>query len=163
MRIGEIARQSGVSTQTIRYYEDIGVMPRPPRAENGYRDYGPDAVDRLTFVRDAQDSGLTLEEISSVLELRGRGETTCEHVIEFLERHLEEVDRRIESLRESRDVYASLITRARKLEPGDCTDPHRCQTISSGPARRSAGSQPRSERWHRGAGHAEPVAPARQA
>ena len=62
MRIGEVARRTGVSTMTIRYYEVIGVMPRPPRASNGYRDYQTDAIERLSFVRDAQKTGLTLAE-----------------------------------------------------------------------------------------------------
>ena len=130
MQIGEVARRTGVSTMTIRYYEDIGVMPRPPRASNGYRDYQADAIERLRFVRDARETGLTLAEISSILELRGQGEATCHHVVELLERHLEDVVRRIETLRASRDLYETLIERAKTLEPADCTDPNRCQTIS---------------------------------
>jgi DNA-binding transcriptional MerR regulator len=131
MRIGQVARQTGLTTTTIRYYEDIGLVPPPARAPNGYRDYGPEAVERLRFVRDAQDSGLTLSEIASILELRGQGESTCHHVIELLERHLKDVDRRIESLKASRALYARLIVRARKLDPADCTDPGRCQTIAA--------------------------------
>jgi DNA-binding transcriptional MerR regulator len=131
MRIGEVAKRSGLSATTVRYYEDIGLLPQPARAANGYRDYEPEAVERLRFVRDAQDSGLTLAEISSILELRAQGESTCHHTIELMERHLEDVDRRIESLRASRDVYAKLIARAITLDPTDCTDPDRCQTIST--------------------------------
>jgi MerR family copper efflux transcriptional regulator len=134
MRIGEVARRTGVTAKTIRYYEDVGVMPPPSRTPNHYRDYGPDAVDRLTFVREAQESGLSLAEIASILELRGQGEPTCQHVAELLSRHLEDVDRRIEVLRASREVYLTLIERARTLEPADCTDPNRCQTISTTPA-----------------------------
>lgn len=133
MRIGVVAQHSGLSTTTIRYYEDIGLMPPPARAPNGYRDYAPAAVERLRFISDAQDSGLTLAEIASILELRAKGEATCRHTIELLERHLEDVERRIESLIASRDVYARLIARARTLDPADCTDPDRCQTISSTP------------------------------
>ena len=153
MKIGELARRAGVSTMTIRYYEDIGVMPRPPRASNGYRDYRPDAIDRLRFIRDAQETGLTLAEISSILELRGHGEATCHHVIDLLERHLEDVVRRIETLRASRDQYLMLIERAKTLEPADCTDPNRCQTISAGPAGALARRQALAERWHRAASH----------
>lgn len=130
MRIGDVARQCGVPSSTIRYYEDIGVLPAPDRSGNGYRDYDPDAVERLRFVRDAQDSGLTLEEIASIVELRGQGKPTCNHVITLLQRHLEDVERRIEVLKASRDVYARLIARASALDPSDCTDPARCQTIA---------------------------------
>jgi MerR family copper efflux transcriptional regulator len=131
MRIGEVAHRSGLSTPTIRYYEEIGLVPPPTRAPNGYRDYGPDAVERLRFVRDAQDSGLSLSEIASILELRAQGQPTCQHVIELMERHLEEVDRRIERLRASREIYAGLIARAKRLDPADCTDPDRCQSIAA--------------------------------
>ena len=52
------------------------MLPEPDRADNGYRDYGPETIDRLRFVRDAQATGLSLTEISSILDLRGHGETT---------------------------------------------------------------------------------------
>jgi DNA-binding transcriptional MerR regulator len=132
MRIGDVARQANVPSTTIRYYEDIGLLPPPARAPNGYRDYSQEAVERLRFVRDAQDSGLTLEEITSIVELRSQGKPTCNHVIGLLEHHLEEVERRIETLKVSRDLYARLIDHARKLDPAHCTNPSRCQTIDPG-------------------------------
>lgn len=138
MRIGEVARRAGISTTAVRYYEDVGLLPRPARAPNGYRKYEPDAVEHLRFVRDARESGLTLTEIASILELRARGEPTCHHTIELMERHLEDVERRIKSLRASRDLYASLIARAKVLDPTDCTDPGRCQTILTAPDHASA-------------------------
>ncbi len=131
MRIGEVARHSGLSPTAIRYYEQVGLVPEPARAPNGYRDYEPAVVERLRFVRDAQDSGLTLAEVASILELRAQGQPTCHHTIELLERHLDEVDRRLENLRASRDLYARLIARAKILDPAECTDPDRCQTIST--------------------------------
>ena len=131
MKIGFVAHQTGLATTTIRYYEEIGLVPPPARAPNGYRDYGPEAVERLRFVRDAQDSGLSLSEVASILELRGQGEPTCQHVIELMERHLADVERRIERLRASRELYAGLIARAKRLDPADCTDPDRCQTIAT--------------------------------
>lgn len=130
MRIGELARQTGVSTKTIRYYEDIGLVPRPDRAPNGYRDYRPDAVDRLRFIRDAQASGLTLTEISSVLELREEGHATCQHVIDLLEQHLRDLDEQIATLQATRIQLEKLTERARGLDPSTCTDPVRCQTIA---------------------------------
>lgn len=130
MRIGEVAQETGVPTKTIRYYEDIGVLPEPDRADNGYREYGSETVARLRFVRDAQATGLSLTEISSILDLRGQGETTCHHVIDLLERHLSDLDRHIETLHKTRDHLAQLTARAQDLDPAACTDPNRCQTIS---------------------------------
>ena len=160
MRIGDVAHQTGLTTTTIRYYEDIGLVPPPARASNGYRDYGPEAVERLRFIRDAQDSGLSLSEVSSILELRGQGESTCHHVIELMERHLADVDLRIERLRASRELYAGLIARARRLDPADCTDPDRCQTILA-----TADSEHHAEHmppraWHANShGHGLPPTP----
>ena len=132
MRIGELARRTGVPTKTIRYYEEIGVLPAPDRAANDYRDYPDEAVDRLAFVRDAQATGLTLTEIGSILDLRGQGEATCNHVIDLLERHLNALDQHIKTLRETRKKLATLTDKARGLDPSDCRDPNRCQTISGG-------------------------------
>ena len=130
MRIGELAQRTGTTTKTIRYYEDIGLLPEPDRAANDYRDYPEDAVDRLNFVRDAQATGLTLTEITSILDLRSQGETTCHHVIDLLERHLAALDRHITTLRQTRRKLADLTQRARNLDPAECVEPNRCQTIS---------------------------------
>lgn len=133
MKIGEVARDAGISTKTIRYYEQLGLLPAPRRAPNGYRDYDATAISRLLFIRDAQASGLTLNEIASTLELRGQGETSCEHVIDLLERHLDEMDRHIEELNRTRSQLAAMTRRAKRLDPASCTDPDRCQTIAVGP------------------------------
>jgi DNA-binding transcriptional MerR regulator len=130
MRIGELAHKTGVSTKTIRYYEDIGLLAPPEREPNGYRDYGEDALERLRFIRDAQATGLTLTEIASILDLRGKGVATCHHVLNLLERHLEDLDRHISKLRKTRRQLVIITERARSLNPADCTDSIRCQTIS---------------------------------
>lgn len=130
MRIGELADRTGTTTKTIRYYEQIGLLPEPDRDFNDYRNYSEEAVDRLEFIRDAQATGLTLTEIASILELRGQGEATCHHVINLLERHTAAIDKHIKNLRQTRKKLASLTDRARDLDPADCVDPNRCQTIS---------------------------------
>ena len=132
MRIGELARRTGVPTKTIRYYEEIGVLPDPDRTANDYRDYTEEAVDRLTFVRDAQATGLTLAEIASILDLRSQGEATCHHVIELLERHMIALERHIQTLHETRKKLTALTEQARSLDPSECRDPNRCQTITAG-------------------------------
>ncbi len=129
MRIGELARRTRVPTKTIRYYEEIGVLPEPQRTANGYRDYAEDAVDRLAFVRDAQAMGLTLAEIAFILDLRSQGEATCHHVIDLLEHHLAALDRHIQTLRRTRKRLLALTETARSLDPAECRDPYRCQTV----------------------------------
>ena len=132
MRIGELAAAATVPTRTIRYYETIGVLPEPDREPNGYRSYGQDTVDRLQFIRDAQATGLSLTEIASILHLRERGAPTCSHVAHLLEHHLDDLDRHIAVLQQTRTQLVALTERARSLDPADCTDPNRCQTIAGG-------------------------------
>ena len=132
MRIGELAEQAGVSTKTVRYYESIGLVPDAPRTRSGYREYEADAVERLRFIRDAQTAGLSLTEIASILELKDRGEGSCEHTRDLVHRHLAEIDEQIERLHATRHELLHLAERADHTDPADCTDPHRCQVITRG-------------------------------
>ena len=132
MKIGQLAERTGLSTKTIRYYENIGVLPDPDRAPNGYRSYEPDVADRIGFIQDAQSAGLSLVEIQMILDLRDSGEATCGHVIDSLEMQLAEVDRQMEDLQRTRSRLTEIIGRARSLDPKDCSVPNRCQTIPKG-------------------------------
>lgn len=99
MRIGQLAAELGLNPKTIRYYEQIGLLPDPARTEAGYRLYGADDRERLTFVLKARAIGLSLEEIGEILAVRRGGEEPCQHVLGLLERKLTEVDRQISALR----------------------------------------------------------------
>jgi len=131
MKIGELAETCGVTSKTVRYYESIGLVPAPERTPSGYRDYPTDAADRLHFIRDAQATGLTLTEIQSVLELKDAGATTCEHTQMLVDRHLHDLDEQIGRLQQARSELKALATRARSLDPADCTDSTRCQVITA--------------------------------
>ncbi|WP_323672773.1 heavy metal-responsive transcriptional regulator [Candidatus Poriferisodalis multihospitum] len=130
MRIGEMGDRCGVSTKTIRYYESIGLLDEPERTASGYRAYAADAVERLRFIRDAQATGLTLAEISSVLELKSAGERSCAHTTALIEAHVDAIDVQISQLRSARTELAALLRRSQGLDPASCTDPNRCQVIS---------------------------------
>jgi MerR family copper efflux transcriptional regulator len=129
MRIGGLAELSGLSTQAIRYYESIDLLPEPDRTPAGYRDYAVDAVQRLRFIRDAQASGLTLAEVQALLSMKDSGIATCAHTQSFLDRHIAEIDLQIERLQDARAEMSDLLERARRLDPATCTDPNRCQVI----------------------------------
>ncbi len=130
VKIGELGDQCGVSTKTIRYYESIGLLPEPERTASGYRDYDDQALERLTFIRDSQATGLTLAEVASVIELKGTGVGSCGHTTALLERHLEELDEQIERLVKARETLSQLAARGKTLDPAACTDPNRCQVIA---------------------------------
>jgi MerR family transcriptional regulator, copper efflux regulator len=130
VKIGELAMASGFNTRTIRYYENIGLLPEPERLPNGYRRYRKTAVDRLGFIRDARSAGLSLAEIGMILDMKDHGESTCDHVVFLLEEHVRSVDRQIEDLGRARGRLEDLIDRARRMDPSGCLDPNRCQTLT---------------------------------
>jgi MerR family copper efflux transcriptional regulator len=132
LRIGEVAERSGLSTKTIRYYEDIGLIPPPPRLGSGYRDYEPSTLDRLVFIRAAQAVGLSLGEIRGIVALRDDGHTPCGHVLDLLRARAAELDRRIAELRDLRRELNRLVSRAEGLDPADCDPGRICHLV--GPA-----------------------------
>lgn len=121
MRIGELATETGLTTKTIRFYEQVGLLSPPPRTPGGYRDYPPHTVARLAFVRDAQAAGLTLAEIRSVLSLRDSGQAPCTQVAMLIEERLAEIDRRMAELRQARTVLRELGHRAAVTDLDTCT------------------------------------------
>ncbi|HVM53241.1 MAG TPA: heavy metal-responsive transcriptional regulator [Acidimicrobiales bacterium] len=129
MRIGELSDLAGVPTKTIRFYEELGLLPPADRTPSGYRDFGPDAGERLAFIRAAQAVGLTLGEIRSVVGLRDRGETPCEHVLDLIEARAADVDRRITELEALRTELHRLARRAKRLDPAECEPGRVCHLI----------------------------------
>ena len=129
MRIGELARQSGVPTTALRYYEQLGLLREPDRAESGYRIYAADAVDRLAFIRAAQTVGLTLAEVRQVLGVRDAGEAPCRVVTDLVEHRHAEVKTKIAELRRLERELAALRSRAAKLHPRDCDPSGICHII----------------------------------
>lgn len=120
MRIGELASVIGITTKTIRFWETAGLVAGPDRTLSGYRDYGPEAIDRLEFIRHAQTAGLTLGEIRQVLAISDSGRHTCEHVAELIHRHLTDLDRRIRELTDTRRRLRHLAERAADQDPAAC-------------------------------------------
>jgi DNA-binding transcriptional MerR regulator len=118
LRIGELASQVGLNPKTIRYYEDIGVLPAPERTEAGYRIYGEPDADRLLFIKTAQRLGITLDEIREILAFRDRGEQPCQYVLGVLRRERAEIDRRIAELRKLRAELVSLEAEAEGIANG---------------------------------------------
>ncbi|WP_331742433.1 heavy metal-responsive transcriptional regulator (plasmid) [Streptomyces sp. NBC_00876] len=131
MRIGDLASISGLSTKTIRFYEQSGLMPAPPRTPGGYRDYPARAAVRLAFIRDAQGAGLTLAEIRSVLTLRDRGQAPCGHVTALIDERLKDIECRLAELAKTRDALTALARRAAATDPAACTKDDICTIVTS--------------------------------
>lgn len=129
MLIGEVARRSGISTKTLRYYEDIGLLDEPARSASGYRHFEDGVLDRLAFIRSAQALGLTLGEIRGIVGLRDNGDTPCGHVLDLLRARASDIDRTIRELQALQAELRRLVDRAETLDAAAC-DPRRvCHLI----------------------------------
>jgi DNA-binding transcriptional MerR regulator len=98
LSIGDLSRRVAVKVPTIRYYEQIGLLPAPPRTEGRQRRYGPEDVSRLRFIRHARDLGFDVEAIRELLSLTAQPDQPCDPADETVLRHLESVERRIAQL-----------------------------------------------------------------
>ena len=134
MLIGELAQATGTTAKTLRYYEDEGLLQRPQRTPGGYRDYAPEAAERVTFIRHAKASGLTLGQIREVLSVRDGGLAPCAHVSMFVERRLSELEERIRELEQTRHQLVVLRRRLRDLDPQQCDPGAVCSAICVDPA-----------------------------
>ncbi len=115
MRIGEVADKVGVDPPTIRFYEQVGVLPEPERTASGYRAYEPADVDRLRFVVRARSLDLGLEDIREIVALRDGGVAPCGYVRGLLDRQAEIVARRIAELEALAAELEALRRRARTI------------------------------------------------
>lgn len=117
MRIGELAKRTGVSAKTIRYYETIGLLPRALRTQSGYRSYGDEAQARLDFIKKAKDLELTLADIREILSVRDHGASPCPYVLQVVDRKIDELDRRLSGLQALRDELLNVRKIASTLPP----------------------------------------------
>ena len=102
MKIGEIAKATGLTTKTIRFYELHRLLEEPQRTESGYRMYGEEDVQRLEFIKKAKRLGLSLDEIRDILILHQQSQTPCVHVLALLDRKLGQVEDIVRELEEFR-------------------------------------------------------------
>jgi DNA-binding transcriptional MerR regulator len=114
---GQLARRCGVSTDTLRHYERVGVLARPRRSAAGYRQYPADAETRVRLVRRALALGFTLPELARILRVRDRGGAPCREVHSLAVSKLEQVERQLADLALLRDHLRQLLAHwDRKLE-----------------------------------------------
>lgn len=131
MLIGELADAAGLPSQTIRFYERKGLLREPARGANGYRIYEASTLARLHFVQTAQAAGLTLAEISSIIDLRDDGNVPCAHVATLIHNKLDDVRARIRDLAVLEAELEGVIERSLRLDPANCTDADICHILSA--------------------------------
>ena len=119
--IGQLAKRALVNIETIRYYERRGLLPEPSRRASGYRQYLPDAVARLEFIRHGKELGFTLTEIAELLALRVDPDTSCADVKVRADAKIMDVHEKIRSLLRIEKALTTLAAQCHGQGPtGDC-------------------------------------------
>jgi DNA-binding transcriptional MerR regulator len=109
MRSGELAGLVGVSTDTLRHYESLGLLPAPGRTAANYREYPAQSVDRVRLIRNALAMGFSLKELGGIIRVRERGDAPCHEVRRLAEEKIAAVTRQIEDLRRYRDHLRRVV------------------------------------------------------
>ena len=109
MQSGELARLTGVSTDTLRHYERLGLLSKPPRTDAGYRDYPPHSLERVRLIRRALSVGFSLPELTTILKMRDGGEVPSRRVQAMAESKLEQVRQQIQNLIEMRNQLETML------------------------------------------------------
>jgi Cu(I)-responsive transcriptional regulator len=118
--IGDLAEATATKVETIRYYERIGVLPKPPRTRGNYRSYGHDHLQRLAFIRRARHLGFSIDQIRELLGLADDRDQPCDAVDVIARAHLAEVERKIAELAALRHELGELIDQCRSGTIAQC-------------------------------------------
>ena len=108
LSIGQVARQGGVGVETVRFYERQGLLEKPPRKESGYRQYPPEAVSRLHFIKKAKEVGFSLKEIKELLLLRLDETATCQDVRSRAEAKILDIEQKLQALTRMKQALTDL-------------------------------------------------------
>lgn len=117
LTIGQLAERSGVGVETLRFYEREGLIAEPRRRPSGYRQYPPEVVRRVWFIRHAKELGFSLKEISELLSLRVDPNSACRDVRERAQTKIADIEGKIESLERMREALQRLVKKCRGKGP----------------------------------------------
>ena len=120
MRIGELADRLGINPKTLRYWEEIGLLPPPDRDASGYRDYTEEYVSLCQFILKAKSMGFKLEDIKEIISLKLSGRTPCGCVEEKIREKIGEIERLIEELKSQRELLESMLKERRDMPASVC-------------------------------------------
>ncbi len=120
LTIGELASESGVKVETIRYYESVKLMPRPERTVGKQRRYGHNDIKRLSFIRHARELGFEVAAIREILTMTEQGDASCEKVDSIARSHLATVEEKIASLKTLQKELLRMLGHCSTGKVSDC-------------------------------------------
>lgn len=126
LKIGEVAKASGIGIEALRFYERNGLLGQPGRTQSGYRVYDAEVLTRLDFIKRAQVLGFSLHEIKKIIDDKRAGRSPCREVREIVRHRLEELDEKLKEMRRYRNELGAAL--AKWEETGEL-DGHVCGLI----------------------------------
>lgn len=120
LKIGQLSAATGTNVETIRYYERIGLLPAPDRTSGNYREYAPEHVDRLNFIRHARGLGFDIQSIRSLLDLAQDPNRDCGEADRIASGHLLAVERKIAQLQQLQQELQRMISQCRGGSVSNC-------------------------------------------
>src|SRR5262245_15337371 len=120
LTIGALSEQTGANIETIRYYERVGILPKPPRSSGGHRLYANEHKQRLVFIRRARHLGFSLQQVRELLGLTGDPGLACAKVKIITEQHISDIRKRVQDLKRLERVLCDMVAECRDDKAGDC-------------------------------------------
>lgn len=108
LTIGKVAKEANVNIETVRYYERLGLISKPPRTESGYRQFPVEVVQRIKFIKRAQELGFTLLEVNKLLSVSDGKDYDCHDIQQFASKKLEEIEQKISDLEKIKSILYDL-------------------------------------------------------
>jgi len=118
--IGGLSKQTGCNIETIRYYERIGLLPKPPRTEGGHRLYEREQIKRPVFIRRSRELGFSLDEIRTLLRLVDGKRYTCQEVKTLMEEHLGDIKKKITDLKRLQKTLGEISAQCQGGQIPEC-------------------------------------------
>ncbi len=116
LTVGQLAKETGINLETVRYYENIGLLPEPKRTESGYRIYDETDIKRLIFINRAKELGFTLKETKELFELKIESEKTCGDVKRLATNKITDIEQKINDLLKIKNVLQKLVSKCTNEE-----------------------------------------------
>jgi Cu(I)-responsive transcriptional regulator len=120
MKIGDLSKLTSTNVETVRYYERIGLLPKPSRTGGNYRTYAAQDVERLKFIRHARGLGFDIADIRSLLDLSEHPERECSEVDQIATRHLQSVENKLRQLEQLQQELIRMLKQCRGGQVADC-------------------------------------------
>jgi MerR family mercuric resistance operon transcriptional regulator len=122
LRIGQVAKESGVGVETVRFYESEGLIALPKRSASGYRQYSASIIEQIKFIKHAKKLGFSLKEVSELIKLKSAPNARCDRVKATASAKITDIQEKIDALEQMKTALQPLVDQCKSSDPiGDCS------------------------------------------